>query len=549
MKRVDTYDDLRKEFSWDKYRDACDWDGRTELNMGHESVDKHRDDRSRVALIWLDEDGTEEPYTFGEITRESNKFANAVTELGVSEGSRVFTHLPRIPEHYASMLGVMKAGAIFGSINERYGVDGVNHRLADSEADTILTTPANLEKIQKATADIDSIEDIVVVDRNDVGYDGDHVDYYELVEGADETFETVRTGPEDPALLYYTSGTTGPAKGVVHGHRFALGNAAFLDQPADLEEDDLYWLTADPGWLTGLNMLGAWFWGVPVVIYAGEFDPEMWVNILNDYPITVLWSVPTAYRMLKDRDELFEGKDIDLRNMLSIGEPLNAPVIEWARERFGTPILDGYGTSETYGTVVSNFPFMEVKPGSMGRPYPGIDVKLVEPGTLEEVEQGEIGEIAVREFPSSFQRYWNRDKETAERIRDGWILTDDLAEMDDDGYFWFQGRADDVILSAGYRIGPFDIESTLVDHESVAEAAVVPKADKQRGNIIVAFVVPSKSAPLDDDLKADIQRFVKEKLAAHEYPRDIRFVDELPKTMTGKIRRTELKEQMRRDKN
>lgn len=549
MSDISSYDELCETFSWDNYREAYDWDGHSELNMAHEAVDRHRGDGTTEAMIWLDSDGTEERYTFREFARESDQFANAITELGIDKGSRVFTHLPRIPEHYAAMLGVLKAGAIFGSINERYGVSGVRHRLADSEANTILTTPGNLEKVQEASAELGSIENIIVVDRDGVGYNGDHVNYHDIVADADETFDTVRTSPEDPALLYYTSGTTGPAKGVVHGHSFTLGNAAFIDQPANLREDDLYWLTADPGWLTGLNMLGAWFWGVPSVIYAGEFDPETWANILDEYPIDVLWSVPTAYRMLKDRGEVFDNKQVDLRNMLSIGEPLNPPVIEWARERFGVSILDGYGTSETYGTVVSNFSFMDVKPGSMGKPYPGIGVKLVEPGTLDEVKQGETGEIAVQEFPSSFQRYWNREEKTAETIRDGWILTDDLAKEDEDGYLWFQGRADDVILSAGYRIGPFDIESILVEHRAVAEAAVVPKADEQRGNIIVAFLVASEGVSPDEELIDDIQQFVKDKLAAHEYPREIRFVDELPQTVTGKIRRTELEDRLEQESN
>lgn len=213
-------------------------------------------------------------------------------------------------------------------------------------------------------------------------------------------------------------------------------------------------------------------------------------------------------------------------------------------DRLDIPILDGYGTSETYGTVVTNFPFMDVKPGSMGRPFLGIDVKLVEPATLNVVEHGETGEIAICEFPSSFKRYWEREDKTAETVPDGWVLTNDLAVKDEDGYFWFHGRADDVILSAGYRIGPFDIESTLIDHEAVAEAAVVPKAHEQRGNIIIAFLVPSEGVESDDELKADIQEFVKERLAAHEYPREIKFTDELPQTATVKIRRTELQDRV-----
>jgi len=432
MYDVDSYEAAVSAFDWDDYRDACDWDARSELNMAHEVVDRHRYGGESLALLWIDEDGTSERITFESFARESDRFANVLTDLGVADGDRVMTHLPRIPEHYYAIVGTLKTGAIFGAINERYGVDGVEHRLADSHANVVVTTPENLEKVEQATADVDSLNTILVIDRNDVGDDGDYVDYLSVATEADTSFETVRTEPDEPALLYYTSGTTGPAKGVLHGHRFTIGNAAFLDSPADVGDDDLYWVTGDPGWLTGLNLFGATFWGVPCVVYAGEFDPVDWAEILDEHPITILWSVPTAFRMMKERDDLFDGKNLQLRNVLSVGEPLDAPVIEWGREQFGTAILDSYGTSETYGAIVSNFPYMDVKPGSMGRPHPGVDVKVCEPGTLNEVEPGEIGEIVVRKFLSSFIRYWEREEKTEAVTRDGWIFTDDLVEVDEE---------------------------------------------------------------------------------------------------------------------
>jgi len=541
MQDVSSYGELCSAFSWEHYREACDWDGRDALNLGHESIGRHADGDD-LAMIWVGEGG-ETRYSFDDLDRESDRFANLLSRLGVEPRTRVFTHLPRVPEHYVAILGTLKTGAIFGAINERYGVEGVRHRLSDSRAQIVLTTPYNLGKIREATRDVDSVETIIVVDRDGDGVPDDLVDYHERMARTDATFETVETAPDDPALLYYTSGTTGPAKGVVHGHEFAVANAAFIDYPLDLREGDLYWLTADPGWLTGLNSLSAWFWGVPTLVYRGEFDASRWAAILDAYPITHLWSVPTAYRMLKDHEAVFDGLTVDLRCMMSIGEPLNQPVIEWAEERFGLPILDGYGTSETYGTIVSNFQFVPVKAGSMGRPYPGIDIKLVEPGTTTPVEQGETGEILVHEFPSSFLEYWERPEQTAEKRTGGWIHTDDLAIEDEDGYYWFQGRADDVILSAGYRIGPFDIESTLVEHPAVAEAAVVPTPDDQRGQVVKAFLVASEGTVPDDEVASDVQAHVKARLAAHEYPREIEFVGELPQTVTGKIRRSELREE------
>jgi len=539
------YESVTESFSWETLRDECDWNGHDELNFAHESVDRHAGGDDELALLWVGTDGGEQRYTFTDLARQSNRVANVLTDLGIERGDRVFTYLPRIPEHYTTILGTVKTGAVFGSINGRYGPDGIAHRLRDSGASTVVTTAGNRDTVAAALEGVGSIENVIVVDRGDGEIRAGDTDYDARIEDASPEFETVRTGTDDPAFHYYTSGTTGPAKGVVHGHGFTVGNASFAKLPSGLRADDLYWCTADPGWLTGLNPFGALFWGISIVIYEGEFDPAAWVDILDDYPINVLFSVPTAYRMLWNNEDLLDGRDLDLRTLLSVGEPLNAPIVEWAKDRFGTPILDTYGTSETYGTVVSNYPFdsWTVKPGSMGRPYPGIETKIVEPGTLEEVERGETGEIAIREFPSTFIEYWNRPEKTEATWIDDWVLTDDLAREDEDGYYWFEGRADDVIISSGYRIGPFDIESQLVEHGAVTEAAVVGVPDEKRGERVKAYVVPADDVAPTDETRSGIKQFVRDRLAAHEYPREIEFTDELPKTVTGKIRRTELRKE------
>jgi acetyl-CoA synthetase len=536
------YESVREAFSWASLRDECDWNGRDELNFAHESVDRHAGD-DELALLWVSADGEDERFTFDALAEQSDRMANVLTDLGVERGDRVFTYLPRIPEHYVTILGTVKTGAVFGSVNERYGPDGIAHRLRDSGASTVVTTAENRDTVEEALDGVDSLENVIVVDRGGGELREEDVDYDTRVADASPDFETVRTGTDDPAFHYYTSGTTGPAKGVIHGHSFTVGNASFAKLPSGLQSDDLYWCTADPGWLTGLNPFGALFWEIPIVVYEGEFDPAAWVDILDEHPISVLFSVPTAYRMLWNNEDLLDGRDLNLRTLLSVGEPLNAPIVEWAEERFGTPILDTYGTSETYGTVVANYPFESwtVKPGSMGRPYPGIETKIVEPGTLDPVEQGETGEIAIRKFPSTFLEYWNRPKKTEEAWVDDWVLTDDLAREDEDGYYWFEGRADDVIISSGYRIGPFDIESQLVDHDAVTEAAVIGVPDEKRGELVKAFVVLADGAEPTEETRTDIQQFVRDQLAAHEYPREIEFTDELPKTVTGKIRRTELR--------
>lgn len=541
---ADSYESVCESFTWDSYRDACDWNGETELNFGHESVGRHSgDDRDSLGLIWRGEDGNEERYTFGDLDDESNRVANVLSNAGVARGDRVFTYMPRIPEHYFSILAILKTGAVFGSINSRYGVDATEYRLQDSRATVVVTVPEYRETIAQATENVDSIENVVVVDRNDEGVDDDDIDLLSETGEASTDFDTAKTSPEDPALLYYTSGTTGPAKGVVHGHKFTIGNAGFTDLPCNMDPDkDLYWNVADPGWLTGLHPLGAWFWGVPTLIYSGDFDLQEWVSILDEYPISIFFAVPTAFRVIMNNDELLDGIDNSVETIISMGEPLNPAVIEWAEERFGVPILDAYGTSETYGMTVSNYLFQDVKPGSMGRPHPGIDVKVVEPGTMNEIEPGEIGEVAIGEYPCTFLEYWERPEKTEKATLDGYVMTSDLVELDEEGYLFYQGRADDVILSSGYRIGPFDIESSLVEHPAVADAAVVPKPHDEKGNIVKAYVVPSEDTEQTQEVIDDIKNFVRERHAAHEYPREIEFIDELPMTMTGKIRRTELRE-------
>jgi acetyl-CoA synthetase len=317
----------------------------------------------------------------------------------------------------------------------------------------------------------------------------------------------------------------------------------------DLRDDDLYWSTADFGWLAGpITLYGSLFWGVNFLTYRGEFDAEEWARILHEYPVTVFYSIPTAFRMLRDDESILDGRDLSLRHALSVGEPLDASTVEWSADALGARIHELYGSTETGGSPICNLPIYEVKPGSMGRPFPDTAVAVLDPDTREEVEVGEVGEIAVdRSFPSLFTEYWNDPEATDEAFHGRWHLMGDLAQEDEDGYYWFKGRADDIILSSGYRIGPFEVESSLNDHGAVAESAVVPKPDDTRGNIVKAYVVPSESAILDDEaaVAETLKAHVRETLSAHEYPREIEFVEDLPRTITGKIRRTELRDRER----
>jgi len=545
---MDDYDALRESFDWQDVYDEADWDAPGELNIAHETVDRHAADRQRVALYYAGADGQRETLTYWELAERSSRFADLLDGL-VDRGDRVFSYMPRVPEHYVAMVGTLKRGAVWGSVNERFGPDGIAYRLEDCDARAVLTTADNRDTVAAAVEDVPAVEHVITVGEGSGVRSGD-VHYREAVAGRSRDYDPVPTAGEDDALLYYTSGTTGPAKGVLHRHRWVAGVAATQRYAVDLQPGDLYWSTADLGWLTGpINTLGAWFWGATLFTYEGEFDPATWADLLDEFPITVLFSVPTAFRMLRANEAVLEGVDLDLRHALSIGEPLSAGVVDWAEDALGVTVHDTYGQTETGNMVINNYPTMETRPGSMGRPLPGVEAAVVDPDTGEVLGPGETGEIAERgEFPCFFAGYWEKPEQTENCFVDGpdgrWYLSGDLAHVDDDGYVWFEGRADDVILSSGYRIGPFEVESAIGDHPAVAEGAVVPKPHAERGNIVKAFVVTTDDTEPSAALEAEIQEHVRDRLAAHEYPREIEFVDTLPKTVTGKIRRTELRDRV-----
>ncbi|WP_318570096.1 acyl-CoA synthetase [Salinigranum marinum] len=537
------YDDTAESFEWTDIYAQADWDAPDSLNIAHETVDRHADDRSRVALYYAGTEGERETLTYWELAERSNRVANVLDGL-VDEGDRVFSYMPRIPEHYVAMIGTLKRGAVWGSVNERFGPDGISYRLADCDASVVFTTAENRETVARALDDAPSVDHVVVVSDDGTGIRRGDVSYRAAVDEASREYDVADTGGEDDALLYYTSGTTGLAKGVLHGHRWVAGVAATQKYSVDLQEGDLYWSTGDLGWLTGpINTLGAWFWGATLFTYEGEFDPETWASLLDEYPITVFFSVPTVFRLFRANEAVLDDVSLDLRHALSIGEPLSAGVVEWGRERLGVTIHDTYGQTETGNMIINNYPAMDVRPGSMGKPLPGVTAAVVDPDTGEVLDAGETGVIAERgDFPCFFAEYWNKPDKTADCFVGDWYLSGDLGYRDEDGYFWFEGRADDLIISAGYRIGPFEVESALGEHPAVAEAAVVPKPDEERGNIVKAYVVLTDGSEPSAALEGEIQDHVKRDLAAHEYPREIEFVDDLPKTVTGKIRRTEIRD-------
>lgn len=524
--------------------DAAAWDAPGSLNIAHETCDRHAAGGEGVALHHVDPSGDSTRLGFDELADRSNRFANLLEGL-TAPGDRVFAYMPRRPEQYVAMLGTLKRGAVWGSVSEAYDTDGLATRVEDAEPSVIVTTRTNREVVADAVDDR-SVETVVVSD-DGTGVRSDDLDYHGALAREPASYETAATSGDDDALLYYTSGTTGEPKGVRHEHSWIAGAALGQRNTADIGADDFYWSTADLGWLTGaLNTLGAWFWGATVFAYEEDPSPETCATLLDEHPITVLTSVPPVYRALHANDGVLDGVETDLRHAVSLGEPLSADLIEWGRDRLGVPVHDAYKQTETGTTIVSNTPGAEIKPGSMGRPMPGVDVAVVDPDSGEPMGPGETGVVAQRPgTPSLFAGYWERPGRTAESYVEGpdgeWYLTGDLASRDDEGYFWYEGRVDDVIRTAEGLVGTFPVESTLEAHDAVFEAAAVPADGDGPGAVVEAYVVPSAGVETGRTLQRELREWCSDRIAVEAVPRCIEFVEEFPKTVSNKVRRTELR--------
>ncbi len=540
------YEGLSEVFEWESIYADADWDAPDEINIAHEVCDRHAMKRGTVGLFFVGPNGERERITFWELAQRSNQFANVLDDLGLEQGDPVFAYMPRLPERYVSLLGTLKAGNVFGGIDEQYGPDRIAHRLNDSGASVVVTVPEHRETVEAALERVESVEHVVVVSDDGTGVRRGDISYYAEMETAAHEYETAKTSGSDPALLYYTGGTTGRAKGVVHGHSWVVGIAAAQLYAGNLaqHQTDLYWGTGDLGWLTApVNTLGVWFWGHSLFVYEGEFAPERWIDLLEEFPITVLYSVPTIYRQLRDHDEQLADVDLDVHRALSTGESLESDLVEWGQERLGVPIHDTYGQAETGNMIINTYPSTETRSGSMGKPLPGVEAAVVDPDSGTRLGPNETGQIAVRDtFPSFFLGYWDDPDRTDEAFVDDWYLTGDLAQVDEDGYFWFQGRADDVIISGGSRIGPVPIERVLGEHDAVVESAAVPTSRPDRKRAVKAYVVPHESVEPCNDLADEIVAHAAETLSKRERPEAIEFCESLPKTETGDVRRSELRE-------
>ena len=542
------YQKLRKEFRWEDLSAELDWFDSDHINIGHIAVDAHlKTDRcEKKALIWESQKGDVEEYTFAALSHLSNKFANVlIRECGVRKGDRVFFFLERIPEIFIGILGTLKAGAVIGPLFSAFGPDAVKDRLADSRAKVLVTSPTLKKKIAEIIPDLPHLEKIVVVNRGNIAIDPDDLSYEAAMERASEDFETVLTSKEDYAIMHYTSGTTGKSKGAVHVHGAVIGHYATAKYVLDLQPDDIYWCTADPGWVTGTSygMFGPWSNGITQVVYEGGFSAKRWYRFLEKWQVTVWYTAPTAIRMLmKAGDDLPGQFNLNsLRYMCSVGEPLNPEAIMWGQRVLQKLFHDNWWQTETGAIMIANYPVQDIKPGSMGRPFPGITAGIID-DKFDELPAGREGNLALRTgWPSMFRTYWEKEEFYQSRFKKGWYITGDRAWKDDEGYFHFVGRADDVINTGGHLVGPFEVESVLLEHPAVAEAGVIGKPDPIAMEVVKAFVSLKEGYKPGEDLRDDIQRFVMKRLSMAAAPREIDFIDSLPKTRSGKIMRRLLK--------
>ncbi len=542
---LENYEEAYQHFDWAEAEKNFSWHQTGKLNAAYETIDRHAESfrKNKVALYYKDAK-REEKYTFKEMKDETNRAGNVLKRYGnVEKGDRVFIFMPRTPELYFIMLGAIKIGAIAGPLFEAFMEGAVKDRLENSEAKVVVTTPELLDRIPADR--LPHLQHIFVVGGEEE-YGGKVIDYNEAVKGESTRLEIEWMDKKDGYLLHYTSGSTGTPKGVLHVHEAMIQQYQTGKWVLDLQEEDIYWCTADPGWVTGTvyGIFAPWLNGATNVIVGGRFSPENWYETIEKLGVNVWYSAPTAFRMLMGAGDEMAGKyDLtSLRHVLSVGEPLNPEVIRWGHKVFDKRIHDTWWMTETGGQLICNYPCMDIKPGSMGKPFPGIEAAIVD-HQGNELPPYRMGNLAIKKgWPSMMHTIWNNpEKYESYFMPGGWYVSGDSAYMDEDGYFWFQGRVDDVIMTSGERVGPFEVESKLVEHPSIAEAGVIGKPDPVRGEIIKAFISLREGHEPSDKLKEDIRQFVKQGLAAHAAPREIEFKDKLPKTRSGKIMRRVLK--------
>jgi acyl-coenzyme A synthetase/AMP-(fatty) acid ligase len=523
------------------------WEVPEHYNFAFDVVDRWGEDAQKLAMLWVNEQGDEKRLSFRDFTLRSNQVGNALRTMGIRQGDRILITAPRLPEWWEAVLGIMKIGAISMPGTTLLTPKDVAYRIQSGEAVAVITDEEGALKVEQVADECPTLRLKILLGAEREGW----VNYTRVVASAMSTLKRELTRGDEPMMLYFTSGTVGYPKMVLHTHvSYPIGHIVTGKYWLDLKPIDLHWNLSDTGWAKAAysNLFGPWIMGAAMFTFdgRGRFDARQTLELLERYPISTFCAPPTAYRLLV-LENLSHYRLSALRHCVGAGEPLNPEVIEAWQRGTGQTIRDGYGQTETV-ILVANFPPMPVKPGSMGKPSPGLTIGVVDDDGRE-VPPGIEGDIAVKLTPmrpvGMFKEYWRNPEATSNCIRGEWYITGDRAIRDEEGYFWFVGRADDVIISAGYRIGPFEVESALVEHPAVAEAAVVASPDQIRGDIVKAFVILAPGHQPSEPLMQDLQEHVKRVTAPYKYPREIEFATELPKTISGKIRRVELRQRER----
>ncbi len=548
------YEEVRRSFSWDDVGKNFEGLPSGGLNIAHEAIDRHANGslKDKPALIWHGKNGERKTYTYEDLKKETNRFANVIKKLGFEKGERIYILSPRVPELYIGVMGILKNRSVMCPLFAQFGPEPILQRMEGGDAKGLLTTEHLYDK--KVAGIVDKLTDlkyVLLIDAQE-HRDDKILSLPRLMEEASEEFEILPTDPEDMSLLHFTSGTTGKPKGVIHVHKAIYTHWATGYYVLDFHPDDIFWCTADPGWVTGTSygIIAPWLHGITNVIDEAEFNAQRWFSILQDEKVNVWYTAPTAIRRLMrlDVDPL---KDYDLSNLRlihSVGEPLNPEAVYWGMEKLKLPIHDNWWQTETGGIMIANYISQTIRPGSMGRPLPGIEAAIVEQnddGTVTVItEPGKHGDLALKPgWPSMFRGYLHNEEKYKKSFVDGWYISGDLAYMDKDGYFWFVGRADNIIKTSGHMVGPFEVESALMEHPAVAEVGVIGVPDPVIGQKVKAFVSLKEGYEPTDDLKRELIGFGRKELGVAVAPKEIEFVDNLPKTRSGKIMRRLLKAQ------
>ena len=546
------YEQEYKSFDWDEVSKQFDGLPSGGLNIAHEAIDRHANGAlaDKTALLWLSQNGDKREFTFTQMKNETAKFANVLKSLGLSKGDRVFTLSTRLPELYIAAIGILKNLCVVCPLFSQFGPEPILQRMQRGDARALVTTKMLFEKKVRPLLDrLPDLKYIFIIDSQE-DLDDQVLSLPRLLENASGEFEIPPTDPEDMSILHFTSGTTGMPKGAVHVHKAIYTHWMTGKYALDLHSEDVYWCTADPGWVTGTSygIITPWIHGVTNIVDEAEFNAQRWYGILQEQKVTVWYTAPTAIRRLMriDNEPTKEYDLSELRLIHSVGEPLNPEAVVWGMEKLKMPIHDNWWQTETGGIMISNLNSQTVRPGSMGRPLPGIEAAIVrinDDGTVTVVEDAtKEGDLALKPgWPSMFRAYLHDEKKYKKSFVGGWYISGDLAYKDEDGYFWFVGRSDDIIKTSGHMVGPFEVESALMEHPAVAEAGVIGKPDEIIGQLVKAFVSLKSGYQADDGLKRELIGFGRKKLGAAVAPKEIEFQDNLPKTRSGKIMRRLLK--------